>query len=296
MDFPTKLKLVAGLGKSTTLVAIEALKVESAKQRKILAESQSYNELDQAIEILNQISHRDAKESIRSLIEFNESIVHRAVSYSAENQSYGSDFSSVFNVYSLIGKAIEALTRLRYVEPRPVLNHLIRLTSSPQKEVSTKARDALKKMASYDINVYYGTNEQQGIGAWPQQQIVEELLTYRDQELLENLFAIADVIDRILSLEANGLAWRYDSATLSRGLIRANEQIKSIRKMSIELLKKAYGLSTTVKSQMRVIASLNAATRVFGIDQGDDATVVMVEENTIEVLDYFHELLESSPL
>jgi hypothetical protein len=108
------------------------------------------------------------------------------------------------NSYSLMARALEVLMTLRYLETKPILHAALELSIHPKKSVSKRAISALKEMARYNLRVFYGTDDQPGIGARPQEILVAELAALGDEKLVRYLDGVEVVAGALLSPTIEG--------------------------------------------------------------------------------------------
>jgi len=296
MDFTLKLKALESLVTSRTEDAAKALQKEFSKVIEALKSENDYEALEQALEIMSLIAQRFPKDAVVVLVEFVHTVSNRDLDISKKTNSSDDDFKRFYNPSKLIISGTNILLQLRYIDPVKVMEVLLLLSRSGEEEVVKKALDALRTLASYDIQAFYGTDDQPPIGGELQRAIISELSTYDDQNLSENFQAITELIDRMLALEARGTTWAYNAATISRLSIRESDVVANIRTQSVDVLIRLYALKTSIVERLRIITSLTNATRAYGVGLSNDATMNMVANNALKVLEFFEFLCKDGSL
>jgi hypothetical protein len=296
MDFDLRLKALARLAQSETEAAGIALRKEIDKIATSLASDTQYEILDQHIEVLDAISYRFSSIAVEILLKFIRSIESLGITYSLQDRSFESEIVKYQNASTLIVRAIEALIRLGYLETKSVLHALLKLSGHPSDNVRAEAIKGLKTLACYDIAVFYGNDKESGIGATPQKQIIDELELLEDDDLKEWFSAVLALVDGLLSPTIQGTSWSYKSVTLSRGPVPALSIVGGIRLSSIQLLKRMYGIANTSSRKLAVIGALNDATRTHGLGQINEETAKMIVRDSIDVLSFFANLVQTEDL
>src|SRR5207244_7510701 len=127
--------------------------------------------------------------------EFVVRIEQRALTYSEQDRLFDGAFLQYRNSSTLIVHAIQALGRIRYLETSGVLQVLLRLSVHAEESVRRKTTEGLKALSSYDINVFYGDGLRGGIGATPQQKILNELQNLSDADETKYFSAIIILLE-----------------------------------------------------------------------------------------------------
>jgi hypothetical protein len=296
MDLDARLKALSRLAESTSEAAQQALSNELNSAKSVLATATDYDRLEENIAIVEVIGFRFSDVSANTLESFVKGISERAITYSEQDRLLGFAPEEYRNAATLIARAIPALLNLRYLETRVVLNVLLALAVHADKAVRKKALEGLEEMAGYNLSVFYGTEQQRGIGAGPQKLIVEELGRLSDTLVAKYFSAVLEVLKSMLSPAMEGTSWTYNTLKISRSATPAIASVGDVRLRSIELLKRLYGLATSVAEKLRVVSAMTDATRTErGARQEAESTEMFVRDAK-NVLAFFEQLAETADL
>jgi hypothetical protein len=296
VEFDLRIKALAKLARSTSPKADAAIEREIGRAIEMLRNDREYERLEHALETLDTIGYRRSKLLADALTEFTGSVEQRQLSYSDSPGLLKSHFSEYINAYALIARAIEVLSRLRYLETTSVLRSLLSLSLHSQDKVRNKALEALENMAEYDLDVFYDAATRRGVGAYPQKQIIDLVEGLSPPEQKAHLEGLLKLSEGLLSTSMRGSEWTYNSVTFSSAVIPPIGGIAEIRGRCITTLKKLYSLGLNDKDKLRVLAVLNDATRWTMGTRGIDALVRLKERDTLEVLAFYKQLVETEKL
>jgi len=296
IDIDLRLKALNRLVQSDAEAAAPALQKEFDKVTKSLDSETQYNKLEQSLDVLDVISHRFSQAAADAFLKFMQSIDTREITYSQQDNLFLSEIRKYHNATSLIVRAIESLMRLRYLELTATLHALLKLAQHTSEEVRKKALSGLETLAGYDIRVFYGDGQQQGIGATPQKQILDEIEVFQDNDLTQHFEAILVLVNGLLSPTMKGTAWSYKSFTISQGAMPALPTVADIRLRSITFLKRMYAIATTVLAKLKLIDSLNSATRTHGVGKSNEDNAKMVARDSLEVLHFYANVIPAEDL
>ncbi len=291
MDFDTRLKALARLAHSKSGRAGGALKKELQEAVLSLTTESQYDVLEQNLAVLEVIGHRFSREASRALLTFIDAIGKRKVTYSEELGSFIDRVAEYQNSDTLIVRALEVLGLLRYLEIDVVLHGLMRFSRHASGNVREKVDGELKALARYDMRVFYGDKEQPGIGAAPQLAVLQSLEALSNQDLRKNFRSATTLVTGVLSPTVQGTTWKYNSVTISQGATPANAAVAEVRSRAINLLKRLYRASSTISEKLTIVNALSDASRSHHIGQSNADVANMIAANTIEVLEFFAELI-----
>lgn len=294
MDFDLRLKALNSLAESTTDAAIDALKQALQKAQASLRVDTQYDLLEQSLAVLETIGHRFSDEVAAEIIAFIATIKTRQITYAAELSTFASDIATYQNASTLVVRAIEALLRLRYLATQTITQALLKLSVDEDKVIRSKAIDGLKTITAYNLDVFYGSDNQSGIGGYPQEQVLELLLGYRDEQLIEFQRAVFAIAESLLSPTIEGTSWSSAAVTISRAATPAGGGVADIRGDTIRLLKRLYALVERTTGKLSVIGVLNDATRPHHAPTGGDEATAMITRNTQDVLDFYESLISTA--
>ena len=296
MDSDVRLRALSRLAESATSEAESALQKEMQNIRNSLTTETRYDHLEESLSLLEVIGHRFSRETVEILLSFIRAIEARRITYGDELGIFADRVSEYQNANTLIGRAIEVLGRLRYLETKQALWALVDLSHHKSETVREKAEAGLKALARYDLRVFFGDKGQEGIGAAPQKLIVQELEALPDEKLRDSSSVALLLLSGVLSPTVEGTSWTYNTLTLSRAATPALPEIADIRLRAIGLLKRLYGLIASAGEKLGIIGILSEASRTHSFG-GENAEVErMIARDTIDVLSFFKTLVAKESL
>jgi len=296
MDFELKLKALQRLVESDTELAKDSIFEEFHKAKINLENENDYHELERNLKIINLIGFRHSQDSLKLLEYFINVIEKRNLIYQKEYIEYYPDFKDTYNAYSLIKLAILALSSLMYLETENVFKNLISLTNHGNESVKQSAKNAIKKIVKYNIDVFYGTDDQPGIGAQPQLLVVTILTGFKKQQILQHFQVLLELIDCLVSPEMEGVSSTYKTITISRRKTPIYEDIIKIRELSLKFLKRMYRFAITQNEKIGVINALSNATRILAVSLDDTNELQMFIKDTKTVLKFYEKIVSSNDL
>lgn len=296
MDIDARLKALARLAESTTEAASQALEKEFEAVQSALASATDYDRLAESLAILDAVGFRFSRAASKMLEDFIQGIDARGITYSEQDQLLGPAVREYRNSSTLIVRAIQALTNLRYLETRSVLRALLRLSVHPDKSIEKKALEGLEEVATYNITVFYGDRGSGGLGAIPQQQIVEELQSLTDPDLRACFPGVLVALQGVLSPSMEGTSWSYNAVKLSRSSTPALPAVDEVRLQAIELLKRSYRLVGAITGKLHILSALAGATRTGYGRQQDEKSNAMFVRDAKNVLGFFESLIDDADL
>lgn len=298
MDPATRIKVLGRMAQSSTPAADEAIGRACEQAFETLARSNAYEALAFEIEVLATVGFRRSKETVTSLDNFLRSVEVRHLAHSDEYGALVEMLSKYRNAHTLMSKAIEVLSGLRYLETPAVVDSLLWASTHAEESVRKDTTSALGGLAKYNLSVYYGqgTESGRGIGAAPQLSVIDTLEKKSDEELKTYLGGVLTLLEGLLSTSMESARWSSAAVTLSRATTPADGGVLSARQRSIALLKKLYGLFETKLEKLSIIRALNAASRAHGMGAVDKACADMISANAQEVLAFFAHIAKDEDL
>ncbi len=288
-----RLKALARLAQSTTGAAKSALLVELDEVAECLKTQSDYDVLFQNLEILNVIGYCFSDKTVSVIASFIQTIEGRKLTYAQGDDAYSDYIAKYRNAHSLIVKAVEVVVRLRYYETRAVLCILLVLHDHPVSGVRKKVLSGLDSLAKYDLDVFYGTDRQGGLGPAPQEDILGTLEAMDNSALTGHREALLRLLAGMLSPILEGVSWTYRSATISQGTIPALPSVSDVRTRSIKLLIRLYFLAETTHQKLAIINALNTGTRIDNHGAANDEARNMIAIDSAAILDFFARLVSS---
>jgi hypothetical protein len=294
MDFDLRLKAISRLASSETEAAAEALKKALEKALASLHEDTEYDLLEQSLSVLEAIAFRFSDVVAAEIIVFIAAVKTRQITYGEKHAAFVAEIVKYQNASTLAIRAIEALLRVRYLETKAVTLALLKLSIGEDDDIRKEAINGLRKVAAYDLHVFYGNDRQAGIGGLPQLQMLEVVSSLRDEQLIAFQYAALQIAESLLSPTIEGTRWSSTAVTISHGATPAGGGVVDIRSGSLQLLKRLYGLLEGTPRKLSVINVLNSATRPHRYPTGGEDVAAMITGNTQEVLVFYKSLVPTA--
>lgn len=291
MNFDLRLKALAGLMHSRTEQAGTALTQALDRAQGTLREETQYQLIEQALSVLEVIGPRFSNQVVPEIVNFTTSVKTRPLTHAGELAEFVPLITKYRNASKLIARSVEVLSRLRYLETKEITAALLELSIDDDEDVRSKSLDALKQSASYDIEVFYGNDQQRGIGARPQKDVADFISDLNDEDFVKYQQAIVQVAEGLLSATIEGTKWSSSTITISRGAVPAIPDVAEVRSKAIDSLKRLYWLVREVPQKFSVISALQSATRPNMGGNSDEAVKDMIARNCVDVLRFFESLV-----
>lgn len=298
MDAATRLKVLGRLAQSRTPASEDAIGRACDRAFVALAKAVSYDELEFAIEVLATVGFRRSAESVAALADFLRSAEQRQLVHSNEYTAMAVLVSNYRGPHSLMSETIKVLLGLRYLETPAVLEVLLWASMHTDDMVRKEATSALSSLAKYNISVFYGDDSEsgRGIGATPQLAVIDVLEKMDDRELLGYVRSILMVAEGLLSTSMESAKWSSSAVTLSRASTPADGGVPDVRRRSIGLLKRLYGLVQSLSQKLSVVRAMNAAARADSRVAVGQQYADMISANAQEVLAWFAQIVPGEEL
>lgn len=289
-DIELRLAALAKLVTAKSEQVEQRLGEEMTRVEQVLLSRTDYAELVNALKTLAVLTPKFHAVVLPLLTRFVESVPHRTLT--EDGEPIGEAGFRYRSSGHLIREAIEATQPLRYLHTVALVDFLITLSRSSDKEVAGKARRAFESLVEFDLNVFYGEN---GLGAQPQIDIVARLAQLTDDALVANADLVLGGLRRVLTTSMEGHAWTYNAVTISRGSITSDWGLAPLRAAAIAQLRRMYPLSESVGYRKNVLGTLGEAMhRERPAD--NEPTAAMFERDALEVLAFVEELVPTEPL
>ncbi|MDD5470770.1 MAG: hypothetical protein PHP05_02485 [Sideroxydans sp.] len=296
MDFDLRLKAISRLAISETDAAKDALEKVLKKAVISLHEDTEYDLLEQSLSVLEAIAHRFSNVVATEIIEFIAAIKTRQITYDNKHAAFVAEIAKYQNASTLAIRAIEVLLRVRYFETQTVTKALLKLSIDNNGDILNEAINSLRKVAAYDLEVFYGNDRQGGIGGQPQKQMLDVVSDLRDDELVQYQRAVLQIAKNLLSPTIEGTRWSSTAVTISHGPAPAAGGVVEIRSGTIQLLKRLYALLQEIPQKLSVISVLSSATQPYHYPTGGENIATVIAGNTQEVLAFYKSLAPSADL
>jgi len=289
VDSVTRIKVLARLSQSRTPAAEEAVGRACAEAFSVLLKGTDYDALEFALEVVTTVGFRRSKNAVAALSEFLRSVECRKLLHPAELSGWGEAINKYRGSTSLMTKAIKVLSGLRYLETGAVTDTLLWATVHSEERVRKSADEALRGLAKYNLSVFYGTEDEsrRGIGAAPQMAVLDIVESKADRFLRDHLSGVLTLLEGLLSTSMESASWSSGAVTLSRAVTPAAGEVPTVRRRSVNLLKRLYGLVESKRQKLSVISTLNAAARSESLAAADKDYANMIAVSAQDVLSLF---------
>ncbi|WP_019658688.1 hypothetical protein [Variovorax atrisoli] len=283
-------KALARLAASRTSEAQTALRDVFNQACTELNEQSQFDKLASALEVLQTIAHRFPEDAVTALATFLKDAETRSLTYAEGYEVVANDefFGEVYGAPSLMVKAIEAMSTLRYLVTASVLGVLHPLSAHHLDKIRKAAIEHLEHAAAYNISVFFGTKEVPGIGAYPQQQILTFVEQLKIEEVKTCWAGTLVLIEKLLSEEVRGTEWSYNQVVISHIAIPASDQVAEVRQRAIAWVIGIYPRLDAVRHRSRLLNVLHGAIR--NPRGAGEASVAMISKDALTVVQFFRSL------
>lgn len=283
MDLDLRLAALTNLVNDPSPEVEAKLLSELDRVEGVLNSSTEYDDLNAALQVLAILTTRFSFRVLPILTAFVRSAPQRELTWGGEpivesHRKYRS-------AGQLIREAIDVPQTIRYVHIDALMDFLLEIWRSEDKDTSNKAGRALESLATLKLNLFYGDPP---VGARPQQVVVDYFSKMGDEHLLAHTSIALTMLQRMLSPMMEGHSWSYNAVNISRGGVPADGGVVEMRGAAIELLKRMFLLSPAVAHRELVLQAMGAATRRER-PSSDARASAMFESNAIEVLNFLRD-------
>jgi len=294
VDSATRIKVLERLAQSQTPAAEEAVGRACAEAFTVLLEGSQYDVLEFALEVLAIVGFRRSQESVAALGEFLQTVEKRQLVHSEAFIGWGASLTRYRGAHALMTKDIKVLSGLRYLETAEVTDVLLWAGVHSEESVRKAANEALRSLAKYNLSVFYGAdaNSRRGIGAAPQMAVLDTIEGKNDRFLQDHLSGVLTLLEGLLSTSMESASWSSTAVTLSRAVTPAAGDVPTVRRRSVELLKRIYGFAEAKRQKLSVIRTLKAAALSDCRAGVDKDFAAMIAANALEVLALFAHIAE----
>lgn len=296
MDLKYKKNVLRQLAKKREDVAVSALEKEAEKISYILNHSTDYRELADSLELLDIIAYRVHGTAVIALKDFLSR--ETSIELTHGNEQYPNGYLERYqNFNRLAVEAIKTLEHIRYHEPDRVIKLLFAYSKHQDTEISEQATKSLVEYAKFHLEVFYA-NEQgwAGLGPQPQEKLVDYIDNLNDTEKREYFSVIRSVCREMLSATLEGTSWTYKTVTLSTGSIQPTEDIRNLRRNTLEILKSLYFLSKDAKEKISVLGTMYESGRTPHQTKYSDELLAMTVGDALVVLEFVKSVVTTEEL
>jgi hypothetical protein len=290
-DFDMRLSALSKLMAVQSAAVDERLSQEYARVEQALRNSSDYDELEQSLKTLAVLVARYHMAATALLDDFVISIAERVLT--VDGAPTPASYTRYRSANHLLRDAVDVAAKIAYVHTEWFVGFLLALPGRADSEVAKRVQQALNKMATFDLDIFYGDPPR---GAEPQARLVDYFSDLDDDALRHASPLLMGVLDQVLSPSIQGTSMTtYDTMTFRRGQVESGGGVAEMRAAAIDLCKRLYALEPSVDHRKRVLQTLDAASRRENAG-GDAQTSAMFERDAIIVLEFLRELVAKEPL
>lgn len=252
--------------------------------QKVLVDASSYDALSSAFEILEKFISHVADLAINDL-----DMCWKKLHNGGELELIDSAFKKYHTKEELFSKIIALLGRLRYLEQEKIVPILLRFW---KEEESTKkdVENVFRELAEFNLHAV------EKIGFSPQLKLLDVILQLSDDKKSDYFTIAILVLEKFLSTDIESHSWDYLKVTTKTMAIPASEKIEKLRTETVSLLMSMYKNTTKLENKKKLLNVMNSASRVWSRVELADEAKLIVEKNTIDILEFFSSLVAVEPL
>jgi hypothetical protein len=252
--------------------------------KETIVEANSYDSLSAAFDLLEKFISHVANDAIYSL-DLCWQKLHKGGELESSNDYFGK-YKTKENLYA---KIISLLGRLRYIEQEQIVPILFRFWKEDE-SVQKDVEKVFKELAEYNLHAV------EQIGFSPQLKLLDLISQLSDGERFEFFAIVVSVFEQFLSTDIGSHSWDYRTVTFKSMAIPASKAIRKLRSETVSLLMSMYKYSIRPKFKKNILITMNSACRVWSRAQVADEAKLIVEQNTIIVLEFWSSLVATESL
>jgi len=246
-----------------------------------ISKSDDNDEIYEALELISGFAHKIPDESLEII----NTVIRKIpkdpqIKYKfADRVIFGKKHSD------LILKCIDLLSRIKYFKTESVLLLLSQLSQNTNVEARKKALEILKGLTKYNYHVLTKSD----LGYSPQFMVLDFISKWSIDEKIGNIDFMETASKELLGTEIIGTELTgVDMITTYSGSIKPTEEIKRIRRATIDLIHDLFENTYDSKIKFRLVKVLEEATILpLGVKYGDDLVKIVVED-----LDYLVDIYD----
>ncbi|MBY5863193.1 hypothetical protein [Rhizobium leguminosarum] len=289
MDPSSKIKVLRQLARTSGEGAAAALDREAHKILAVLETDVTYGALRSQIELLDTFAFRVPDLAVEGMTRFLSRL--ETIKLARDRKS---DFADTYETPAQLAvAALELLSRLRYYRTKEILSIAMAAESSNVDTVRKAATDVLKRIAEFDMDVFYSGDKRAGLGAAPQKEVIDFLEA--DVQLDHHFAAAVSLCSALLSPNMQGTSWDYASVVWKSSAVPATTEVKEMRARTLSYLKEIYDLKCDVASKRQLINAMFEASRLPNHGTYPDDIIEMISDNTTDILSFLEQRLAGEP-
>lgn len=291
-----KQKALRSLAHTPGEAAEVSIRREVEKIAAILKGSDSFNELESSLELLDVIAFRAAGRACEVLTEFLGILLDLKLRYEEVPGFSAEALNRIQNKEALIVKVLKVLEHIRYFEPKTVLDVFLEYSLSQKDSIAKQAQHGLTALAQFELDVVHGTEQWKGLGVSPQSQVLERIESLPSAKKKVYFSGIIEACNQILSptMQSTSLA-DYRTVTWTTAAVPPGKSMQAIRERALTLLQELYTITETIAQKRHALRAMNQATRMPHT-RSNDQTREMIADNTVVVLKFWASLVPSENL
>ena len=250
----------------------------------VLVNSASYDLITSAFEIVEKFISHVTDDSIRDLVCCWQRL-HEGGELTL-GESYFSKYRTKEKIYL---KIINLLGRLRYIEQdrlTPILFEFWRDDESTRGEVEK----VFKELSEFNL---YAVEK---IGYGPQLKLLGVIKQFSEDEKLEHFSIIKSIFSQFLSTDIERHNWNYRTVSIESMAIPATEHIERLRNDTVSCLINMYEHTDNIEYKKELINVMNNACRIWSRAELSEEAKLIVEKNTVDVLQFWSSIITNEPL
>ena len=256
---------------------------------KRLSETNHYDEINDLLDQLNEISHRVTDEAVPLLTDLISTLPSKDI-------EYPEIFSEFYSVETLQVRCLELLDRIRYFDVPQILKFLLEPCSSTDERVVKKSNEVLGHICEYNIHLFYGTDSSHAYGPMAQSHVMSVIENLEDEALLDRASTIIDISHLLLSPIATGTTSTFENVTWETASVESGQGIKDVRNRCLSLLERLFGLPTTENQKVAIISAMYRASNFPHREEYSDEFKQMIYSNLARVLNFYSSVIDRAPL
>lgn len=237
-----------------------------------VASSDSNDRVHEILNILEDFCHRKPEETV-ALVDavtrrtpIPPAVIHRLGNREIHGRSHE----------ELALKAIELLSKIRYLTPGPVLDRLVQLSQTVDPRVRAKALEVIREFVQYNHHVL----AKLGVSYEFQRLALDLILRWSGKEQVQRLDLVETVATQLLNTTVHGSELTSDdTVTVYMGVVVPNEALREIRRETMNLICHMYEAETKTAVRVRLVRVLNAAFLIPPRGQLSDDFIAMLKED-----------------
>lgn len=245
----------------------------------VLVDVDSYDAISSVFDVLEKFISHVAEDAINDLECFWNKLHEGDALIITDN--YFGKYHTKERLYS---KIVSLLGRLRYLEQEKVVAVLLRFWKE-EESARNEIEKVFKELAGFNLHAV------SKIGFNPQLNLLDVIIRLSGDERAELFPVVVSVLNQFLSTDIEGHDWDYRTVTIKSMAIPGSEEIERLRSETISLLISMYEVSISLEDKKELLNAMNNACHIWSRAEVSDEAKLIVENNTVSVLDFWASLV-----